>query len=245
MENSTSKAVFGYNMNDIKILSIIPARSGSKGIIEKNIIDLFGKPLLVGSIEASLKSQYVSKTVVSSDSKKILDIASRFKADTLLRPEELAKDTSSSEEVIKHTLQELSNEIKFYDYLVLLQPTSPLRDSKDIDNAFEKLINSDATALISVFQEDNKILKAFKENDNGYLQGISNNKYPFTPRQELPPVYMSNGAIYIIKITEFLKNDKLFTDKTVFYEMPKERSLDIDTIEDMEKIKSYMETTKK
>ena len=228
-------------MSDIKFISLIPARSGSKGLIGKNTVNLLGKPLLAWSIEASLNSKYISKTIVSSDDNNILNIAKQFKADTLMRPKELASDSSTSEAVVEHLLRTLDEEVKLYDYLILLQATSPLRDSNDIDDSIKKLLNSNATALISVFKDESKILKAFKENDDGYIEGISNNEYPFSRRQDLPPVYMSNGAIYIIKIAEFLKTKKLFTDKTTLYEMSKEKSLDIDTLEDLEKIKIYMQ----
>jgi len=244
MENATSKTVFGFSMKSIKFLSIIPARSGSKGIVGKNTVKLLGKPLLAWSIEASLNAKYISQTIVSSDDKKILDISKKFQAQTLLRPKELANDSSTSQEVVEHCLVSLGEDVKLYDYLVLLQPTSPLRDTKDIDNAIQKLLDSNATALISVFKEDRKILKAFKEDKNGYIQGICNNTYPFTPRQKLPPVYMSNGAIYIVKITEFMKTKQLFSDKTIFYEMSKEKSLDIDTLDDLEEVKRYMEKNK-
>lgn len=243
MENPTSKTVFGHTMNDLKILSIIPARAGSKGIANKNIVDLYGKPLIAWSIEASLDSKYVSKTVVSSDGDAILKIAKEFGAETIKRPHNLAQDASSSEEVIEHVVQTLGDEIKNFEYLILLQPTSPLRNSNDIDNAFDMLLNSDADALISVYEEDNKILKAFMENSNGYIEGITNNEYPFTPRQKLPSVYMSNGAIYIVKISQFFKTKRLFCEKTIAYKMSKEKSLDIDTNDDLEKVKLYMENT--
>lgn len=185
-----------------KILSIIPARAGSKGLPGKNIIDLAGKPLIAWSIEASLNSKYITKTLVSSDGDNILDVAQAYGADVLKRPFEFASDSASSESVLQHALKETDED---YEYIILLQPTSPLRDTKDIDKAFEKLFSTDATALISVYETDNKILKAFKEDGNGYIEGISNNQYPFMPRQNLPKTYISNGAIYIIKVDEFLK----------------------------------------
>lgn len=200
-------------MNTVKVLSIIPARAGSKGIANKNIIDLYSKPLLVWSIEASLNSKYISKTVVSSNGDAILKIAEEFGAETIKRPQNLAQDASSSEAVIEHVLQTLGDDLDAFEYLILLQPTSPLRDHNDINNAFDVLLNSEAEALISVYEEDNKILKAFKENSDGYIEGIANNEYPFMPRQELPSVYMSNGAIYIIKISEFLKTKNCFVRK--------------------------------
>jgi len=223
----------------LKILSIIPARGGSKGLPGKNIIDLNGKPLIAHTIEASLKSKYITKTVVSSDNESILKVSETFGSDILKRPNELALDTTPSEPVITHVLESIKD-IDTYDYLVLLQPTSPLRTENDIDEAIEKLLEQNARALISTVEVDNKILKAFKDNELGFLEGISNNKFPFMRRQDLPQVYMPNGAIYICSIKEFLKNQKLFTEKTISYKMTENKSIDVDFKEDLEKISLIM-----
>ena len=224
----------------MKIISIIPARGGSKGLPKKNILELAGKPLIAWTIESSLKSKYISKTIVSSDCDEILNISSKYGSEILKRPDELARYTTPTEPVVEHILQNIKD-LGNYSYLVLLQPTSPLRDEKDIDEAISKLIQEkDATALISVKEIDNKILKAFKINNNGYLEGISNNKYPFMRRKDLPKVFMPNGAIYIISINEFLKTKRLFSDNAISYLMNEEKSLDIDTIDDFEKIKNYI-----
>ncbi|RKF02812.1 CMP-N-acetylneuraminic acid synthetase [Tenacibaculum lutimaris] len=227
----------------MKIISIIPARGGSKGLPGKNIIDLAGKPLIAWTIEASLKSKYITKTVVSSEDDNILDIAKKNGSEILKRPKELALDTTPSEPVIEHVLNSIED-INKYNYLLLLQPTSPLRDAADIDSAIEKLKEKAATALISTKTIDNKILKAFKNNKKGYLEGVSNNDYPFMRRQDLPIVYMPNGAIYIVKVEDFLKSKQLFTDKTISFEMSVEKSLDIDTMEDLDRIKAFLRLLK-
>ncbi len=227
----------------MKIISIIPARGGSKGLPGKNIIDLAGKPLIAWTIEASLKSKYITKTIVSSEDDNILDIAKKNGAEILKRPKELALDTTSSEPVIEHVLNSIED-INKYNYLLLLQPTSPLRNAADIDSAIEKLKEKAATALISTKTIDNKILKAFKNNKKGYLEGVSNNDYPFMRRQDLPIVYMPNGAIYIVKVEDFLKSKQLFTDKTISFEMSVEKSLDIDTMEDLDRIKAFLRLLK-
>lgn len=216
------------------VLSIIPARGGSKGISKKNIVDLDGKPLIAWSIEASINSKYINKTIVSSDSDQVLEIAKKYKAEVFIRPKDLAGDLSSSESVVKHVLDNIDEK---FDYIILLQPTSPLRNTKDIDQAFIKLFSSSASALISLQEYDNKVLKAFKENDFGFIEGISNNKYPFMRRQDLPKIYLSNGAIYIVKVDEFFKNNSFYTDKTIPFVMDEKRSIDLDTYEDLEKIK--------
>jgi len=216
-----------------KVLSIIPARGGSKGFPGKNIADLAGKPLITWTIEASLSSKYITKTVVSSDDDEILDISRNYGADTIKRPDDLASDTASSESVVKHTVDSLASNMERFDVLILLQPTSPLRTSVDIDNAMDIMFNSDATAVISVCEFDNKILKTFKENSDGFLEGITNNDFPFMRRQNFPRVFMPNGAIYIINTTVFLENYSLLTTKTKNYLMSKSKSLDIDTHSDL------------
>jgi CMP-N-acetylneuraminic acid synthetase len=220
-----------------RVLSIIPARGGSKGLSRKNIVNLAGKPLIVWTIEASLGSKYITKTVVSSDDKEILDISVEYGAEIIRRPDYLAGDTTTSESVVSHAIDYLQSTGEEFDIVVLLQPTSPLRNAKDIDNSFEKLFRENVTALISVCETDNKILKAFKENEKGFMEGLSNNKYPFMRRQDLPKTYMSNGAIYIVKVSDFLKNNSFYTAKTISYVMSGARSLDIDTKEDLKKAK--------
>jgi len=228
----------------MKILSIILARGGSKGLPQKNIIDLNGKPLIAYTISASLNSRYITKTIVSSDDEKILDKAKQYGAEIIRRPDELAQDTTPTEPAIEHVLKNTDG-LSDYSYLVLLQPTSPLRNEIDIDEAIETLIKRGSTALISVVEIDNKVLKAFKVNDEGYIEGISNNFYPFMRRQDLPGVYMPNGAIYIVEIKEFLKTKSLFTNKTISYIMGEERSIDVDTKEDLFRIEQLMKGSEK
>lgn len=216
-----------------KILSIIPARGGSKGLKKKNIINFLGKPLIAWSIEASISSDYISKTIVSSDDDEILEIAKRYKSEILKRPEEFATDSSSSEEVVKHVLECVE---EYFEFVVLLQPTSPLRNKNDIDMAFRKFFSKNATSLISLKEFDNKVLKSFIEKDDGFIEGLVNNSYPFMRRQDLPEIYLSNGAIYIVKVDEFIKNNSFFTDKTISFFMDDAKSVDIDSIEDLNEI---------
>jgi CMP-N,N'-diacetyllegionaminic acid synthase len=223
-----------------KILSIIPARGGSKGLLRKNIINLAGKPLIAWTIEASLKSKYITKTIVSSEDGEILETSIKYGAEIIRRPDDLASDTATSESVVKHAIDYLKYKGEEFDIVILLQPTSPLRNSKDIDSAFEVMFNSEATAVISTCEFDNKILKTFIECSNGFLEGISNNKYPFVRRQDLPAVYMPNGAIYIINVKSFREEKSFLTSKTLNYVMPKSRSIDIDNQSDMDKIKELI-----
>jgi CMP-N,N'-diacetyllegionaminic acid synthase len=223
-----------------KILGIIPARGGSKSLPNKNILNLMGKPLVAWTIIASRQSRYISKTVVSSDDDEIIKISKAFLADTIQRPPHLALDETPTEPVLEHALELLTNDGEYYDYIMLLQPTSPLRNSKHIDDAIEYLLRSDANALISIYETNNKILKAFSKTENGYIHGLINNKYPFARRQDLPKIYMSNGAIYLIKTDVFLITKKLITDRTIGYIMGEEESLDIDLKSDLNKAALYL-----
>ena len=221
----------------MKVVAIIPARSGSKGIPNKNLKDVGGKPLIAWSIEAAIESKSIDKIVVTSDGDAILKASSKYAEVTLLkRPEELAQDHTPTAPVITHALETLGINPDTFDYLILLQPTSPLRTAVDIDLAFEAISTSKSNCLISVVEPEHHPLKSFKTNEKGYLEGLVNNEYPFTPRQELPKVFQPNGAIYIIKTSEFLQRKTFFTEETIAFEMSQEKSIDIDTVEDIKKI---------
>jgi len=216
-----------------RVLSIIPARGGSKGLPGKNIIDLAGKPLIAWTIEASLKSKYIAKTVVSSDDEEILDISNNYGAEVLKRPNDLASDIATSELVVRHVIDCLESKGEKFDVVILLQPTSPLRTHEDIDNAFEIMFYSESTAVISVCEFDNKVLKSFIKDYDGFLSGIENDKYLCMRRQDLPELFMPNGAIYIVDIESFNISKALFTSKTLPYSMSKMNSLDIDSQDDL------------
>ncbi|ECX4036356.1 acylneuraminate cytidylyltransferase family protein [Campylobacter coli] len=211
-------------------LAIIPARAGSKGIKNKNLVLLNDKPLLYYTINAAKNSKYIDKIVLSSDGDNILEYGKTQGIDTLKRPKELALDDTTSDKVVLHALEFY----KDYENIILLQPTSPLRTEEHIDEAFLKFRNKNSNALISVVEHDNKILKAFIDND-GVLKGICNNSFPFMPRQKLPKTYMSNGAIYIIKSNLFLVNPTFLQENTSYYIMDSKSSLDIDNEEDLRK----------
>ena len=221
----------------VSILAIIPARGGSKGIPYKNIIEIGGKPLIAWSIKAALDSRQITKTLVSSDDDQILAIANAHGAQTLQRPEHLSGDEAGSEGLIVHAIKEEIRAGNSYDYAMLLQPTSPLRGTQEIDEAITLLLNSKAKALISVYTPEHTPYKAFKLSDRGYLEGLVDNKTPFMRRQNLPQTFMPNGAIYLIETAQFLKTGSLFCeDGTIAYEMSREKSIDIDTMEDVKMV---------
>ncbi len=203
----------------MKKLVIIPARGGSKGIPKKNLHELAGKPLITWSIEAALNSKLLDAIVVSSDNKEILEFSKQYEKLTCIdRLDDLAKDVSPIEPVIRYVLDELSAD-DIYEYLVLLQPTSPLRTNNDIDDAIRTIKDSDATSLISVIQPVLHPLKSFVKDEKGYLKGLVNIQFPSMPQQELPETYQPYVAICIVEVKEFLKNNIFFTDKTIAYIM--------------------------
>lgn len=208
--------------------SLIPARGGSKGVKRKNIKDLNGKPLILYTISASKKAG-IENTFVSTEDPEIKEVSEKLGAKIVVRPDELANDTAPTIPVILHFINVLN--LSDNDVIILLQPTSPLRDDRDLKKAIEKFEKTKADSLISVYKPKIEILKGFIEED-GFLRGAINNEYPFTRRQDLPNSFMANGAIYISRVLTIKKYNSLLGDKCVSYEMPIERSVNIDTEED-------------
>jgi len=224
-----------------KILAIIPARGGSKSIPKKNIVPLAGKPLIAWTIEAALKSKYIDKVAVSSDSDEILSVGKQYGAQPVKRPAHLATDKAAPEPLVFQVMDWLKEKEDYKpDIIVYLQPTSPLRDKKEINGALETFFRKNCTTLISVYELEKKYLKTFTLNDKGFLQGSVNNKYPFMNRQELPNVYMPDGAIYIITRSAFVKTGQLFSDKTIPYFMGPGGNIDIDSIDDLKKVEKII-----
>ena len=211
--------------NNKTFLAIVPARGGSKRLPRKNILDLAGKPLLVWSIEAGLMSQYIDKVVVSSDDDEILTIAKHFNADTIQRTSVLASDTATSFDVIKHTLEQFGN----YEYVVLLQPTSPLREAKHIDDAIAFLNEKGADAVISVCEMDHSPLWSNTLPKDTSLVGFLSDAVLNKRSQDLESYYRLNGAIYVCKTERLLEEKNFFLKDSIYaYVMDRESSIDID-----------------
>jgi len=227
-----------------KFCSIIPARSGSKGIPNKNISPLGGKPLLQWTIEASLGSEFISETIVSSDSSGILNLSESLGATCHERGPELSSDIARTGPVVLNVLKEIKHLRENFEYLILLQPTSPLRTSQHIDQACNKILDSNADTLISVIETPNGILKTLIENEDGGLKTGFNKDFPFMPRQELPKTFIPNGAIYISKIEPFIKNISFLLKNNSFYVMNQESSYDIDTLEDLQIVEKIIKNNK-
>ena len=206
-------------------LAIIPARGGSKRLPRKNVLRLNGKPLVSWSIEAGLKSKYIDKVIVTSDDDEILDLAKEFSADIIRRPSDLASDTATTFMAIAHTIKNLEE----YDYIVLLQPTSPLREEKHIDEAIVLLNKKNADAVISVCEMDHSPLWSNTLDDSLSMRGFLKEEVLNKRSQDLETFYRLNGSIYICKTEKLLEEKRFFLKENIYaYLMDRKSSIDID-----------------
>ena len=210
-------------------LAIIPARGGSKRLPNKNILPLNGKPLISYSINAALNSKYIDEVIVTSDSKKILHIAKKYGANIIKRPSSLASDTSSTFDALKHAIELYKQNGKQFDYIILLQPTSPLRKSKHINEAVKMLFKRDAKAIVSITKAIHSPLWSFKAKKNKKLDKIFESKFMKKRSQDLPVFYNVNGSIYICDTKQLLKEETILISNDIYgYEMSNKYSVDID-----------------
>jgi CMP-N-acetylneuraminic acid synthetase len=216
--------------NKQTFLAIIPARQGSKRLPNKNILPLAGKPLIGWTIEAALNSTYLDEVMVSTDSEAIAKIALVGGAKVpFLRPAELSDDTASSFAVVEHAINYYKTQKKHFDNIVLLQPTSPLRTSKNIDEAIELFISKNANSVTSVCEMEHSPLWSNTLPENLSMKGFIRAEIQGNRSQDLETYYRLNGAIYIIKTSSFL-NEKSFisTENCFAYIMKTMHSIDID-----------------
>lgn len=231
------------------VLAIVPARGGSKGIPEKNIYPFGGKPLIGWTIEAARKSKYIDRTILSSDSEKIIAVARNYGCEVpFVRPPELSSDTSASAGVVLHALETINtNQI-----VVLLQPTSPLRTAEDIDATLELYSKTKARTATTITRARQSPFHMFfqdaesAESDpkRGFKRILGTNES--VRRQDQKPAFILNGAVFIVDGTHFVDSPHFVTDETVFHTMPEERSVDIDTLLDLkyaELLINWQETT--
>ena len=215
------------------IIAIIPARGGSKRIPNKNRINFCGKPLVAWTIEQTIKSKKVDEVYVSTEDEKIKRIALKFDAKVVDRPKDLARDHSTAEDVLKHAINEIAkkNPDKKIELVVFLQPTSILRETRDIDNAIETIIKRDADSLFSA-----GLLKDFyiwKKNNEGNLISLN---YDYKKRgrgQEFGNQYVENGSIYVFRPEILFKTNNRLCGKIAVSLMDFWKSFEIDEPEDL------------
>jgi len=216
-------------INNKKVLAIIPARGGSKGLPNKNILKLIDKPLIAWSIEQAIESKYVDSCIVSTDNKNIKEKAIEYgaKVDSL-RPLNLSTDTSTTNEVVDYELKQLNEN---FDILLLLQPTSPLRTSKNIDEALEMMSIKKSSSVVSVVKTNHPPEWSFKLNTEHKIKDVKK-LLTLKRRQDSEPSYRLNGAIYATNISNFKKDNAFIRKDTAILVMSENSSIDIDTIDD-------------
>lgn len=219
-------------MKKKRILALIPARGGSKRLRGKNTKNFHGKPLIAWTIEQAKKSKYISEIVVACDTNEIAKIANKFGAEIpFLLPRKKTRDASSLSDALIFALDELKKQNKIFDIVVVLQPTSPLRITKDIDGAIETFLKSKTETVIGVHKMEPAPFWScyLKKKTINPIFGI---KYFRKRSQQLEPVYKPNGALYILRPETLRKYKSLYGVKNGYFIMPNERSVDIDTQED-------------
>jgi N-acylneuraminate cytidylyltransferase len=218
----------------MKILAIIPARGGSKGVPGKNSKLLGDKPLIAYSIQQAIASNSFTKVIVSTDNESIAKIAIDFGAEVpFIRPSELANDTASSIAVVQHTVDFLASKNEFFDAICLLQPTSPFREKGFINKAITKFSLTNSDALVSVLPVPHEYNPhwVFESDTNGMLQIATGEKEIIKRRQELPQAFFRDGAIYLTKIA-FIKKGTFYGEKLSYIESNPNLYVNIDTMED-------------
>ena len=215
------------------MIAIIPARGGSKGLPGKNIMDLCGKPMIAYTIEAALESKYIENVIVSTDCKEIEDVAKKFGAKShFLRPDNLASDDALAIDNYIYTVEKLNKEYGYdIESFIVLQPTSPLRTTDDIDGAISLFKEKKADSVISYVMESHPLTWHKYLDDNCMFENIFDDM--LQNRQDSRLSYYPNGAIFVFDY-KLIKQRKYYSDKSYAYLMPKNRSVDVDYIDDFE-----------
>lgn len=224
------------------MIAIIPARGGSKGIRRKNIVKLCGLPLIAYTLRSVVEARYEFDHIVSTEDEEIKEIASFHGGNVpFLRPVELAGDNTNIVDVIKDILAKMDKE---YEYILLLQPTAPLRTADDIDAVLElaMLHNTDSVCSFMRIEAQHPWYMYYLK-DKGKVRQVVPTK-PGKPRQEFPEALWRNGAMYLVRTEVFLKDEKFITDDCVPYIMPQDRSVNIDSNDDLILAEFYLKREK-
>lgn len=218
-------------INGKTILGIIPARGGSKGLPRKNLIPFGGKPLIAWTIEAGLQSHYIDRLILSSEDEEIIAVAKAWGCEVpFIRPVELSRDETPAIEPVIHAIKTLKTS---YDYIILLQPTSPLRSTGDIDDCITYCIRANALSCVSVSAARQSPYWMYTLDQQKRMVPLLPVETAFTHRQTLPPVYVLNGAIYFAHIPYLLQEQCFISEQTIAFPMLAEKSLDIDSEADL------------
>jgi CMP-N,N'-diacetyllegionaminic acid synthase len=232
----------------MKILAIIPARGGSKGIPSKNIKLLNGKPLLSFTSEIALKSEYLTEVIISTEDAQIIEVAKSLEIKVpFIRPIELAQDNTPTIDVIIHALKWYETQNIFFDAVCLLQVTSPFRTLDFLNKAIEKFIEQNPDSLVSVQKVPHEYNPhwTFEINSDGNLKIATGETKIISRRQELPTAYHRDGSIYITKTDAILKENSLFGKSIAYIESNPEFYVNIDTMQDWEKAEKMIQNRSK
>jgi N-acylneuraminate cytidylyltransferase len=221
----------------MSVITIIPARGGSKGIPKKNIIPFCGKPLIAWSIEAAAKADLVDKVYVSTDDQEITEVSIKYGAEVITRPRELAGDRNSSEEALMHAVEFLEKEGVAVDTVVFLQATSPIRSSMDIDGAIKTFRDKQADSLFSSCLLEDYCIWSFYDAEKKSVTYDYKNR---GNRQTRKPYYLENGSIYVCKPEILKKENNRLGGKLEMFTMPFWQSYQIDSLEDIEVCEYFM-----
>lgn len=219
-------------------VAIIPARGGSKGIVRKNLIELNGRPLVAWPIEQATSAELVDKVFVSTDDDEIGEVASRYGAEVIVRPAELAADTSSSEDALIHAMDCIENDHDTrIDVVVFLQATSPVREAVDIDNAVRKFIEDKADSLFSCTMIEDYFI--WEQEQDGF-HSVNYDYRNRRRRQNIKKRYLENGSIYVFKPEVIRKGNNRLGGRISIYEMPQWKSFQVDSLDDLDLCEYYM-----
>lgn len=220
--------------NDKRILAIIPARGGSKGLPGKNIKILNGKPLIAWTIESARQCPYLDEIFVSTDSKEIANVCEQFNQKVpFLRPESLAQDTSTSADVVLHVLDELEKEGKFFDYFMLLEPTSPLRKKDDLKKAVELAVdNPEKDGVVSLGEVHTEHPMIVKKIVGNIIMPYIEDVKKITQRQQTDKAYFPYGVVYLVKVDTFKKKKIFYGENSLPYFIERWQNYEVDDIYD-------------
>jgi CMP-N,N'-diacetyllegionaminic acid synthase len=225
------------------VIAIIPARCGSKGLPGKNIKDLCGMPMIAYTIKAALNSKHITDVIISTDSKEIEGVALKFGAKSFfLRPEYLATDNAKAIDNYLYTINRLNDEFEYnVKNFIVLQPTSPLRTSEDIDGAIELFNHKKADSVVSYTAENHPVEWHKYITENGKFENIFNET--LLNRQDYQISHFPNGAIFVFDY-ELIKRKQYYSDNSYAHVMPRSRSIDVDTLEDFEYVEFLIQRNK-
>ena len=218
-------------IGDKSVLGLIMARGGSKGLPRKNLRQIGGKPMIAWTVEAGKQSQSIDRLILSSEDDEIMDTARQFECEIpFVRPKNLATDESSPLEVIRYTIESLPEK---YDYLVLLQPTSPLRIANDIDRCVELCYQKKAPACVTITESEKTPYWMYELQEDHRMRPVMPGTERVVRRQDLPKTYALNGAVFVARSDWIIYQNDFLGPDTIGCEMPRVRSIDIDSETDL------------